>query len=334
MTQTPSRFAFSRRRLGVALALAACGVAAQAQPAATADWPSRPVHLVVGFPAGSSPDLTARALAEPLAKALGQPVVVENRAGAGGNIGAEAVARATDGHTIGLMINGNMTIARMLNPAVRYDPLKDLAPVSLVGVAPLVLVAPANAAGEDTAAFLAAAREAGNRWNYGSPGVGTLGHIGMELFKHRAGLQAVHVPYSSYPQVFNALAAGDLHISMLPPALATQHIKGGKLRGLGLTSSGRSTLAPDLPSLNEAGVKGFNLEIWNAVAAPASMPRAHVQKLSAAVSEIVRAPEMRQRLFQQGWQAVGSSSEALALRIQGDTKVLGEIIRNQKIQAQ
>ncbi len=325
--------AFLPRRhllLALALVIAPFAVEAQAAPA----WPSKPLRIIVGFPAGSSPDLTARALAEPLEKALGQAVVVENRVGAGGNIGADAVAKAGDGHTIGLMINGNMTIARLLNPALRYDPLKDLAPVSLVGVAPLVLTAPASAPGSDARAFLEAARGAGDKWSYGSPGVGTVGHIGMELLKSRASIAPVHVPYPGYPQVFNAMMAGDLQLSMLPPALASTQIRAGKLRGIGVTSSGRSTLVPELPSLAEAGLKDFNLEIWNAVAAPASMPRAHVERLGAAVSVIVRTPEMRQRLFQQGWQAVGSSPEGLANRIQADTRVLGDIIRSQQIKAE
>lgn len=314
--------------------LAACSLALALPTRAEERWPSRPLRIVVGFPAGSSPDLTARALAEPLEKALGQPVIVDNRAGAGGNIGADAVAKATDGHTIGLMINGNMTIARLLNPAVRYDPLKDLAPVSLVGVAPLVLVAPVNAPGATAKAFLDAARAAGTRWSYGSPGVGTVGHIGMELLKARAGIAPVHVPYPGYPQVFNALVGGDLQLSMLPPALALAQIRSGKLRGIGVTSAGRSPLTPDLPSLAEAGVKDFNLEIWNAVAAPASMPKAHVARLAALVSGIVRSPDMRQRLAQQGWQAVGSSPEGLATRVRSDTQVLGAIIRAAHISAQ
>jgi tripartite-type tricarboxylate transporter receptor subunit TctC len=324
--------ALFRRRFLLALAAAGMPLIAHAQGAD--NWPSKPLRIVVGFPAGSSPDLTARALAEPLEKALGQSVVVENRVGAGGNIGADAVAKATDGHTIGLMINGNLTIARLLNPAVRYDPLRDLAPVSLVGVAPLVLTAPASTPGTDAKAFFDTARAAGDRWSYGSPGVGTVGHIGMELLKSRAGIAPVHVPYPGYPQVFNAMMAGDLQLSMLPPALANAQIRAGKLHGIAVTSSGRSTLAPELPSLAEAGVKNFNLEIWNAVAAPASMPRAHVDRLAAAVSTIVRTPEMRQRLFQQGWQAVGSSPEGLANRIQADTRVLGGIIRAQQIKAE
>ena len=324
----------SRRHL--LQALAGCSAAAAlplslSAHAADAAWPGKPLRFIVGFPAGSSPDLTARALAEPLEKALGQPVVVENRVGAGGNIGGDAVAKATDGHTIGLMINGNLTIARLLNPALRYDPATDFAPISLIGVAPLVLVAPASAPGSDARSFLDAARAAGSKWSYGSPGVGTVGHLGMELLKARTGIAPVHVPYPGYPQVFNALVGGDLQLSMLPPALAQTQIKAGKLRGIGVTGSGRSPLAPELPSLLDAGVKQFNLEIWNAVVAPAGMPRAHVARLAEAISTIVRAPEMRQRLFQQGWQAVGSSPEGLANRIQADTRVLGQIIRTQGI---
>ena len=324
---TPPRLT---RRAAVAAALLA-GLAVLPAAHAADPWPGRPLRIIVGFPAGSSPDLTARALAEPLEKALGQPVIVENKVGAGGNIGGDAVAKASDGHTIGLMINGNMTIAKLLNPALRYDPATDFAPISLIGVAPLVLVAPANAPGADARAFVAAARAAGDKWSYGSPGVGTVGHLGMELLKARTGIQPVHVPYPGYPQVFNALAAGDLQLSMLPPALALAQIKGGKLRGIGVTSGGRSPLVPDLPSMADAGVKNFNLEIWNAVVAPASMPAAHIKKLSDAVSAIVRTPEMRQRLFQQGWQAVGSSPEGLANRIQADTQTLGAIIRSQNI---
>ena len=324
---------FTRRSL-LAGAAALAGLAPLAQAQAAATWPAKPLRFIVGFPAGSSPDLTARALAEPLEKALGQPVVVENRVGAGGNIGADAVAKATDGHTIGLMINGNLTISRLLNPALRYDPATDFAPVSLIGVAPLVLVAPASAPGSDARSFLDAARAAGSKWSYGSPGVGTVGHLGMELLKARTGIAPVHVPYPGYPQVFNALIGGDLQLSMLPPALAQTQIKAGKLRGIGVTGSGRSTLAPELPSLAEAGVKDFHLEIWNAVVAPAGMPRAHVARLADAVGAIVRAPEMRQRLFQQGWQAVGSSPEGLANRIQADTRVLGQIIRSQGIKSE
>lgn len=301
-------------------------------PSWASDWPVHAVRLVVGFPAGSSPDLTARALAEPLSKALGQAVIVENKVGAGGNIAADFVAKATDGHTLGLMINGNMTIARILNPKVPYDPLKDLAPVSLIGTAPLLLTAPANAPGNTPAQWLAETRQSGNRLSYGSPGVGTVAHLGMELLKAHTGIDPVHVPYPGNPQIINAMMGGQIQLALLPPAMALVQVRAGKLRAMGTTSSGRSTLATDVPSLAESGVKNYQLEIWNAVAAPASMPAAHIQKLSTAVSEIVRSPDMRQRLFQQGWQVIGSSPEGLKNRIQADTQVLGDIIRKQKIQ--
>ena len=274
----------------------------------------------------SSPDLTARTLAEPLSQMLGQPVIVENKVGAGGNIAADFVSKAKDNHTIGLMINGNMTIAKLLNPKVPYDPIKDLTPISLIGVSPLVLTAPVGSPGATAQDFFVAARNGGNKWSYGSPGVGTVGHIGMELLKSKTNINPVHVPYPGYPQVATAMIAGDLQLSMLPPALANAQIKAGKLRPIGVTSSGRSPLVPELPSLSEAGVQNFNLEIWNGIAAPKSMPQPIVAKLSNAFSEIARSPEIRAKLFQQGWQVVGSSSEGLANRIKSDTNMLGGVI--------
>ena len=320
----------TRRQANAWLASAVAALPALAH--AKTPWPSQPLHLLVGFPAGSSPDLTARALAEPMEKALGQPVIVDNKVGAGGNIAAQALAQAKDGHTLSVMINGNMTIAKLLNPSVRYDPLKDLAPVSLIGVAPLVLVAPAGAPSGQ--AFLDAARAAGSKWNYGSPGVGTVGHLGMELLKSRAKIAPQHVPYAGYPQVFNALVAGDLQLSMLPPALALAQIAAGKLQGIGVTSAARSPLVPGLPSLRELGIAGMDLEIWNGMAAPADMPEAHIARVSQLVSAIVRAPDMRRKLAQQGWQAVGSSPEGLRNRIAADVASLGAIIRTQGITAQ
>jgi len=236
-----------RRLFANALATALASALLPCAAVAGDNWPSKPLHLIVGFPAGSSPDLTARALAEPLEKRLGQPVIVENKVGAGGNIAGEQVARARDGHTFSVMINGNLTIARLLNPAVRYDPVKDLQPVSLIGVAPLVLVAPAGA--PEGRAFLEAAAQAGSRWSYGSPGVGTVGHLGMEMLKSRSALRPEHIPYPGYPQVFNAIQGGDLQLSMLPPALAMAQVQAGKLRGVAVTSATRSPLAPGLPSL-------------------------------------------------------------------------------------
>ena len=306
----------------VAGSLFAVAPAVGAQPAA---WPSQPVKLVVGFPAGSSPDLMARTLAEPLSQALGQPVVVDNRPGAGGNIAAAQVARATDDHTLGLMINGNMTIAKILNPATPYDPLKDLTPVSLIAVAPLVLTAPASAPAS-AADFLAAAKASGDKWNYGSPGVGTVAHLGMELIKSRTGIQPMHVPYKGNPAVIAGMLGGEVQMALLPPGLAMAQVGSGKLRAVGVTSAGRSSVVPQVPSLSEAGVKGLELEIWNAVAAPNRLPKEHVAKLAQLLTDIVRRPDVRDRIVAQGWQVAGTSPEGLANRIRKDTATMTEVI--------
>lgn len=328
----PTRRRALHALLGSALSAASGANWAQAVRQA-APWPNRPVRLMVGFPAGSSPDLMARTVAEPLSKALGQPVVVENRPGAGGNIAADLVAHATDQHTLGLMINGNMTIAKILNPALRYDPLKDFAPVSLLSTAPLLLVASAKLPGT-LAALLAAGRQAGAQWSYGSPGVGTVAHLGMELFNASAGLKAVHVPYPGNPQVINAMIAGDIQLALLPPGLAMAQVRAGRLQALGVTSAGRSTLAPEVPSLAESGLKGFELEIWDALAAPVTQPRAHVDRLSVLLAEIVRRPEIREKFFAQGWQVAGVSAEGLARRIELDTRKMRAIIERNQIRPQ
>ena len=317
------------------LAAAAASLAPFTFAQNTRAWPTKTVRILVGFPAGSTPDLVARTIAEPLSKALGQAVIVENRPGAGGNIAADLVAKATDDHTIGVLINGNMTIAKLLNPATPFDPLKDLAPVSLIGTAPLLLTASMNAPGNTAKEFFEAARAAGSKWSYGSPGIGTVGHIGMELLKTKTNIDPVHVPYPGNPQVINALIGGQLHLSLLPPGLAAAQIRAGKLKAIGVTSSGRSSLVPEYPSLDEQGVtRGFQLEIWTAAAAPMNMPKPVLARLSAAISDAARSADVRQKLFNQGWQVAGTSGEGLANRIKVDTKLLGDVIRMRNITAQ
>jgi len=338
MLKTPAR----RGLVLLALAAAAGGAFAQAKapaakPAAAPaalNWPTKPVHIVVGFPGGSTPDLVARTIAEPLSKALGQPVIVDNKVGAGGNIAADFIARANDDHTIGVMINGNMTIAKMLNPAVPFDPIKAFQPISLIGTAPLLLTAPATANFKDADDFFLQARNGGNKWSYGSPGVGTVGHIGMELLKTKTNIDPVHVPYPGNPQVINAMIGGQIQLALLPPALADAQIKAGKLKAVGVTSTSRSPLVPQYPSLNEQGIRGFQLEIWTAAAAPQSMPKPIVAKLSQLIADISRTPEVRSKLFQQGWQVAGTNAEGLANRIKADTAVLGGVIMMRGIKAE
>ena len=315
------------RRQWLARGLAAAPVLLAVPPGAAASaWPARPLRLLVGFPAGSSPDLTARLLAEPLGRALGQPVVVDNRAGAGGNLAATLVARATDGHTLGLMINGNLTTARLLQSATAYDPQTDLAPVALLGSAPLLLCTGADAPA-GFSAWLARAREAGARWNFGSPGTGTLGHLGMELLQQRTGLAAVHVPYPGNPQVVAALLAGEVQMALLPPGLAGPLVRSGRLKAVLATVGGRSALAPEVPGLAESGVALPPLEIWNAVAAPRAQPAAQVQRLATELTRLVREPALRDAMAAQGWSVVGAGPEGLARRMAADTALMAPLIR-------
>jgi len=283
------------------------------------------VRLLVGFPAGSSPDLTARVLAEPLARALGQPVVVENRPGAAGNIAADQVAKATDDHTLGIVINGNLTSARQLYPQLPYNPEKDFTPISLLTVAPLVLVAATTQ--PEGARFFSAAREGADRWNYGSVGTGSVAHLGMELLKSKMpGLAALHIPFAGNPQVVTAILGGDVHMALMAPGVAMPQVRAGKLRAIGL-AGGRSALAPEVPPLTAAGLIDFNLEVWNALVGPAGLSPAAVSRLSVEVPRILREADTRQRLFNQGWQAVGTTPAGLSSRLKDEAAMLGAIIK-------
>jgi len=322
------RTAARRGLLLLALAAAAAPALAQRAPAtpASLNWPTQPVRMLVGFPPGSSPDLLARAIAEPLSRELGQPVVVENKVGGGGNLASDMVAKATDDHTIGALINGNMTIAKLLNPKVTYDPEKDLQPVSLVGTAPVLLAAPASLQFRNAQEFFLAARNGADDWKYGSPGVGTVGHLGMELLRTKTNMSPVHVAYPGNPQVIQALIRNEIQLALLPPGLAHAQIKAGKLKAVGVTSQNRSPLVPDYPSLQEQGILGFQLEIWTAVGAPKAMPKPIVDRLADAVARVTRTDDVRNKLHQIGWQAVGTHAEGLAARIRHDTATLGGVI--------
>ncbi|VTU36827.1 Bug family tripartite tricarboxylate transporter substrate binding protein [Variovorax sp. PBL-E5] len=328
----------SKRRLLQTLAASLCTPAAWAQElspsartralrsSAPGNWPSKPVRLLVGFPAGASPDLAARAIAEPLSRLLGQPVVVENKPGASGNLAADQVAKSQDEHTLGALINGNLTIARLLNPNTPFDPEKDFAPVGMIGTAPLVLAAPADAVGKNATELLLWARNLGDRGKYGSPGVGTVGHLGMELLKTRTSIAVQHVPFTGNPQVITAMLAGKIQLALLPPGLAKPHVKSGKLKAIGVTSPERSPLFAELPTLREASVRGADLEIWTAIAAPASLPSPAIVKLNAALVEVLRAPEVQQRLLTAGWRAQPGTPHDLDYRMRSDTTQLGGVI--------
>lgn len=292
---------------------------------AQATWPNRTVRIVVGFPGGSTPDIAARVLADGLARLWGQGVIVEAKTGAGGNIAAEFVSRATDDHTLGVVINGNLSTAKLLNPKLGYDPVKDLRPLSLLATAPLVLVAPADQ--PTGAAWLAAARSAGDKWNYGSVGIGSVGHLGIEVIKAALGTTgAVHVPYNGNPAIVVALIGAQVQMALMPPGLALPQVKTGKLQAVGLAGP-RSPLAPDIPSLLDLGVRMDPLEVWTALVGPASLSPAAQERIARDVPALLKEPEVRQRLLAAGWDPQGSSSAALAARVRDETRIFGEIIQ-------
>ncbi len=296
---------------------------------AAAAWPTRPVRILVGFPGGSTPDMAARTLAEPLARALGQPVIVDNRPGASGNIAADQVAKATDDHTLGVVINGNLTSARQLYPQLPYDPAHDFAYISLLTTAPLVLVVPASLpAGAE---FFAAARRAGSQWNYGSVGNGSVAHLGMELIKSRAqGLTPEHIPFAGTPQMVTAMLGGQIQMGLIAPGVAMPHVRSGKLQAIGL-ASGRSALVPEVAPLSDAGVKNINLEVWTALIGPARLSAAAKARLADVVPRIIRDADTQQKLFNQGWQAAGTSPEGLKARVKDEAALLGGIIQSRGI---
>ncbi|WP_431095828.1 Bug family tripartite tricarboxylate transporter substrate binding protein [Polaromonas aquatica] len=293
------------------------------------NWPTKPVRIMVGFPGGSTPDMAARTLAEPLSRALGQPVIIENKPGASGNIAADQVAKATDDHTLGVVINGNLTSAKLLYPKLPYDPAKDFALISLLTTAPLVLVAPANEPGG--ADFFAAARQGASQWNYGSVGNGSVAHLGMELLKSRVpGLTPVHVPFAGNPQVVTAMLGGQIQMALIPPGVAMPQVRSGKLKAIGL-AGGRSPLVPEVPPLADAGVTNVNLEVWTALIGPAGLSKAAQARLAQEVPRIIRDADTRQKLFNQGWQAVGTSPDGLKSRVKDEAAILGGIIQSRGI---
>jgi tripartite-type tricarboxylate transporter receptor subunit TctC len=308
------------------LSVGQCDLYAQEKPST---WPTKTVHILVGFPGGSTPDMVARALADGLTKTLGQAVVVDNKPGASGNIAADQVAKSTDDHTLGVVINGNLTSAKLLDPKLSYDPSLDFSYLSLLATTPLILLAPVNLPSAQE--FIKLAQSAGDTWNYGSVGNGSVGHLGVELLKSKVnGMNAVHIPYSGNPQVITAMLGGQIQLALVPPGVALPQIHAGKLQAIGVTPA-RSALAPGIASLSEFGVRDFRLEVWAALVGSAHLSVQAKERLSVEISHLFTQEDFKQRLFNQGWQSVGSSSESLKQRVQEETRELGAIIKLRNI---
>ncbi|MDP9045445.1 MAG: tripartite tricarboxylate transporter substrate binding protein [Pseudomonadota bacterium] len=312
---------------------ALAGVATLATPAFGLAWPTRPIHLVVPFPPGTSPDFVARLIAEPLGQALGAAVVIDNRPGAGGNIGTGAVARAApDGYTLLFTIQGPLVTAPMLTRRLPYDPSRDLTPVSLVATSPNVLVADPKLGADTLADFVRIAKARGGRLDYGSVGVGSASHLAMELFKTRAGIELQHVPYQGFPQIVGAILSGEVQAAFMVPATAISQVRAGKLQALGVTSLARTAALPDYRTFVEQGYPGFEAVSWQAVLAPAGTPRPIVERVSAELVKILHSDTVRTSLLGQYFTAVGTSPDALAALVESERGAWGKVIKAAGVQ--
>ncbi len=322
-----------RRELIAAAGLAATAAAAavalpgSAGAQAPSAWPDRPVRVIVPYPGGSTPDIAARAVAQHFQQVFGQPFVTDNRAGGGGTIGTEAIARATDGHTIGVSIGGPASTAKILNPALGYDPATDLVPVSLLARLPFVIAVHPAVPAQSLAELIAYARANPGKLNYGSVGAGTLGHLLMAEFAARHGLDMTHVPYRSVPQSVTELVAGRIQLMAAASGAVLGQVREGQVRALAISSEGRFPLADSIPALTELGEPGGAAYGWIGLFAPPGTPPQRVARLAAEAGKALAAPQTARALTTAGFEVVGSPPEVLRALVAAETARWGEVIR-------
>lgn len=321
----------SRRQ---ALRILAATAATASLPAfADAAWPARPIRMVVPFPAGSSPDLIARIVTEKLAAVLGQPVVVENRPGAGGNIGTGLVAKAApDGYTLLFTINGPLVTAPSLYRHLSYDPMKQLAPVTLVATSPNVLVVDARLPAHTLREFVALAKARPGVLNYGSVGNGSAAHLAMEQLKAAAGIDLQHVPYAGFPQITTAMVGGQVQAGFMVPAIAMPMVTAGKLRVLAVTSAGRTGVLPSVPTVVESGYPGFEAISWQAILAPAGTPAPIVDRLYRELVRIIGSDDVRERMRAQYFVPAGTAPASLRQTMVTEKARWDKVIRAANVQ--
>lgn len=302
--------------------LAFCLIAATqvATPAhAQANWPDRPIKLIVPFPAGALTDVVARQVAVKLGERLGQTLVVENRVGGSGNVGSEAVVRAApDGYTIGLATSTTHTITVALKPNVGYDPIKDLEPISMIGVAPYALVVNPEVPAKSVAEFIALAKSKPKAINYSSVGPASLAHLAGELFSHLAGIQLTHVPYRSQSHAVVDLTAGRIESQFGALGASLPSIREGKLRLLAVTSASRVSMAPEASTVAESGLPGYEATLWVAIVAPAGTPAAIVSRLNKEIVAVIADPVIARALILQAVEPKSSTPAELREQIQRD----------------
>ena len=304
-----------------ATATAAVTSTAQAQPA----WPSRPLRLVVPFPAGSTPDLAARAVALHFAQVFGQPCVVDNRAGGGGGIGTEAIARATDDHTIGVSIGGPASTAKLVNPALGYDPALDLAPVSLLVRMPLVLAVHPAVPARDMAEFTAHAKANPGLMNYASVGAGTLGHLAIAELAARHGLEMTHVPFRSLPQGVTEMVAGRIQLMAVATGAVLPQLREGLVRALAISSEQRFAAAPEIATLTEQR-EGAAIWTWVGLFAPRSIPTERLARLATEARHALAEPQAVRTLTTAGFEVVASAPDDFASFILAEIARWGPLI--------
>lgn len=308
----------------------ACAVALAATPAAAQEpWPTGPVHVYVGFPAGSSPDTLARIITEPLAQRLGQPVIVENKPGAGGVIGVQQMlAAAGDGHTFGTTINGPLTTAQRLMEDTGFNVEADIAPVTLIATSPLVLAVSADSGITDLQGFIEAAGAEPEALSYGSVGQGSGAHLTAELFADEAGVSMLHVPFASYAEVVTSILGGEIDAGFMAPSAALPHVEAGDMRMLGITSTEPFPQAPDVPVMaGQAGLpEDFQAELWNAFIAPSDTDAEVIERLNSEINAILADPKVQEQLLAIGWQAAPGTPAELEERIAADTSMWGAVI--------
>jgi tripartite-type tricarboxylate transporter receptor subunit TctC len=303
----------------------------QPQHSPTSEWPTRPVKLIVPFGPGSTPDIVARVIADRLHERLGQPVVVEDKPGASGNIGTDAVAKAEpDGYTLGISIAGPLAINALLFGKLPYDPAKDFAYVTLVATQPSALAVNARLGAGTVAELVDLLRKNPGKYNFGSIGNGSVSHLAMEAIALASGTQIVHVPYTSSPQAVTALLRGDVDIVCLPAAAVAPQLGGGDIKVLAVATAARSTLLPGVPTLKESGID-VEVDTWNGLIAPAGTPDALVAKIGREVAAAMTAPDIREKLSAQLMEPIPGTPAEFRARIDADLSRWAPVIRAAKI---
>jgi tripartite-type tricarboxylate transporter receptor subunit TctC len=311
-------------QLSVASALAPlCG----GPSASEQGWPHRPVRLVVPLAAGGAIDATARIVGARLSDVWGQQVVIENKPGAGGNVAAEYVARsAPDGYTLYIPSFSHAT-NRFLYPSLSYDPVTDFAPVTLIGIYPNIMIVPVSSPARTVSEFIAFARANKGKVSYASSGHGTSLHLAGELFKRMTGIEMTHVPYRGGGPAFNDLIPGRVDVMINLTVASLPLVKNGQLRALGVATAQRVPALPELPTIAESGVPGFEVSSWAALFSPAKTPTEIVRKVHADTAAVLAEPAVKQRLEEVGVQVVGSTPDALASHLKAEMNKWGPIIR-------